>query len=64
MLFNSIRIVGVTVGSVRSFVELCGLISQEKNQPNVSHVLATDIDEAVRILGSGEHVGKIALTIP
>jgi NADPH:quinone reductase-like Zn-dependent oxidoreductase len=65
VLFNSIRIVGVTVGSVRSFVELCELISREMIHPNVSHVLEwTDIDEAVRVLRAGEHIGKIALTIP
>ena len=65
VLFNSIRIIGVTVGSVRSFVELCELISREQIRPHVSHVLEwTHVTEAARILGAGEHVGKIALTIP
>jgi NADPH:quinone reductase-like Zn-dependent oxidoreductase len=65
VLFNSIRIIGVTVGSVRSFIELCELISREQIKPNVSHVLEwTDLAEATRILGAGEHIGKIALTIP
>jgi len=44
---------------------LRGLISRERIRPNISHVLEwTDIDEAVRILGAGEHIGKIALAIP
>lgn len=65
VLFNSIRIIGVTVGSVRSFVELCELLSRKQIKPHVSHVLPwTDLAEAARILSAGEHVGKIALTIP
>ena len=65
VLINNIRIIGVTVGSVRSFVELCELISRKQIKPNVSHVLEwTDLAEATRILAAGEHVGKIALNIP
>lgn len=65
VLFNSIRIIGVTVGSVRTFGELCEFISHAEIKPNVSHVFEwTDLTEAVRVLAAGEHVGKIALTIP
>jgi NADPH:quinone reductase-like Zn-dependent oxidoreductase len=64
VLFNSIRVIGVTVGSVRSLVELCDMISRAAIRPNVSHVFEwTDLAEAVRVLGAGEHIGKIALTI-
>jgi NADPH:quinone reductase-like Zn-dependent oxidoreductase len=59
VLFNSIRIIGVTVGSVRSFVELCELISQALIRPHVSYVFEwTDLTEAVRVLAAGEHVGN------
>jgi hypothetical protein len=40
-------------------------MSRKQIKPNVSHVLKwTDLAEAARILGAGEHVGEIALTIP
>lgn len=65
VLFNSIRVIGVTVGSVRSFVELCELISRETIRPHISHLFEwTELTEAARVLGAGEHVGKIALSIP
>lgn len=65
VLTKSIRIIGVTVGSVRSFVELCELISREAIRPHISHVLEwTELSEAARVLAAGEHIGKIALVIP
>jgi NADPH:quinone reductase-like Zn-dependent oxidoreductase len=64
VLFKSIRVIGVTVGSVRSFVDLCEMVSRTGIRPNVSHVFDwTELTEAVRVLGAGEHIGKIALTI-
>jgi D-arabinose 1-dehydrogenase-like Zn-dependent alcohol dehydrogenase len=65
VLFNSIRVIGVTVGSVRSFVERCELICRDTIRPHISHLLEwTDLTEAARVLGAGEHVGKLVLTIP
>lgn len=65
MLSQSIRIIGVTVGSVRSFVELCDLVSREAIRPHISYVLEwTELTEAARVLAAGEHVGKMALAIP
>jgi NADPH:quinone reductase-like Zn-dependent oxidoreductase len=65
VMLNNIRIIGITVGSVLSFVELCELITEAAIKPHISHVFDwTDLTEAVRVLQAGEHVGKIALSIP
>jgi NADPH:quinone reductase-like Zn-dependent oxidoreductase len=65
VMLNNIRIIGITVGSVLSFVELCELITQNDITPHISHVFEwTDLGEAVRVQKAGEHIGKIALTIP
>jgi NADPH:quinone reductase-like Zn-dependent oxidoreductase len=50
---------------VRSFIELCEMISRTGIRPNVSHMFEwTELTEAVRVLSAGEHIGKIALAIP
>jgi NADPH:quinone reductase-like Zn-dependent oxidoreductase len=65
VMLNNIRVIGITVGSVRSFVELCELMTRDEIRPHISHEFDwTDIGEAVRVLQAGEHVGKIALRIP
>ncbi|MCX2928887.1 NAD(P)-dependent alcohol dehydrogenase [Mycobacterium sp. CVI_P3] len=65
VMLNNIRIIGITVGSVLSFVELCDVITEGSIRPHISHVFDwTDLTEAVRVLQAGEHVGKIALSIP
>lgn len=64
VMLNNIRIIGITVGSVRSFVQLCELIAKSGIKPHISHVFDwTDVGEAVRVLQAGEHIGKIALRI-
>ncbi len=64
VMLNNIRIIGITVGSVLSFVELCDLITEQAIKPHISHVFDwTDLTEAVRVLQAGEHVGKIVLRI-
>lgn len=64
VMLNNIRIIGITVGSVLSFVELCELITTAAIKPHISHVFDwTEVTEAVRVLQAGEHVGKIALRI-
>lgn len=64
VMLNNIRIIGITVGSVLSFVELCELITQAGIKPHISHVFDwSELTEAVRVLQAGEHVGKIALRI-
>jgi len=64
VMLNNIRVIGITVGSVLSFVELCELIVRDEIRPHISHEFDwTDLGEAVRVLQAGEHVGKIALRI-
>jgi len=64
VMLNNIRIIGITVGSVRSFAQLCELITTAGIKPHISHVFDwTDVGEAVRVLQAGEHIGKIALRI-
>ncbi|MEZ0356986.1 NAD(P)-dependent alcohol dehydrogenase [Mycobacterium sp. SA01] len=64
LMLNNIRVIGITVGSVLSFVELCELITTAGIKPHISHVFDwTEVGDAVRVLQAGEHVGKIALKI-
>jgi NADPH:quinone reductase-like Zn-dependent oxidoreductase len=65
VMLNNLRIVGITVGSVRAHRELCELISSAGIKPHISHVFDWEkLGEAVAVMRAGEHVGKIALTIP
>lgn len=64
VMLNNIRVIGITVGSVHSFVELCELFTRNEIHPHISHVLDwTEIDKAVQLMKTGGHVGKIALRI-
>jgi NADPH:quinone reductase-like Zn-dependent oxidoreductase len=65
VMLNNLRIIGITVGSVRGFTEVCELIATSQIKPHISHVFGwDDLGEAVRVLRAGEHIGKIAITIP
>ena len=65
VMLNNLRIVGITVGSVRAQRALCDLISATGIRPHISHVFDWDkLDEALAVMRAGEHVGKIAITIP
>jgi len=65
VLINNLRIIGLTVGSVRAHRELCELISEAGVKPHISHVFDWErIEEALGVMRAAEHVGKIALTIP
>jgi NADPH:quinone reductase-like Zn-dependent oxidoreductase len=65
VMLNNLRIVGITVGSVRAHRELCELVSSAGIKPHISHVFDWEkLGEAVAVMRAGEHVGKIALTIP
>jgi NADPH:quinone reductase-like Zn-dependent oxidoreductase len=64
MLKNQ-RVIGITVGSVRAHRELCDLISKTAIKPHISHVFDWEnLAEAVGVMRAGDHIGKIALTIP
>jgi NADPH:quinone reductase-like Zn-dependent oxidoreductase len=65
VMLNNLRVIGITVGSVRAQRELCALISREGIKPHISHVFDwEELEEALRVMRAGEHVGKIAITIP
>jgi len=65
VMLNNLRIIGLTVGSVRAHREVCGLISEAGIKPHISHVFDWErIEEALGVMRAAEHVGKIALTIP
>jgi NADPH:quinone reductase-like Zn-dependent oxidoreductase len=65
VMLNNLRVIGITVGSVRAHRELCELISKARIKPHISHVFDWEkLDEAVAVMRAGGHVGKIALTIP
>jgi NADPH:quinone reductase-like Zn-dependent oxidoreductase len=65
VMLNNLRIIGITVGSVRAHRELCELISSAGIKPHISHVFDWErLEAALGVMRAGEHVGKIALTIP
>jgi NADPH:quinone reductase-like Zn-dependent oxidoreductase len=65
VMLNNLRVIGITVGSVRAHREMCEVVSKAGIKPQISHVFDWEqLDEAVRVMRAGEHVGKIALTIP
>ena len=65
VMLNNLRVIGITVGSVRAHTELCELMSKAAVTPHISHVFDWDrLEEALGVMRAGEHVGKIALTIP
>ena len=65
VMLNNLRVIGITVGSVRAHREVCEVISTARIKPHISHVFDWQgLDEALRVMRAGEHVGKIAITIP
>jgi NADPH:quinone reductase-like Zn-dependent oxidoreductase len=65
IMLNNLRIVGITVGSVRAHRALCEVIAKRGIKPHISHVFDWEkLDEALAVMRAGEHVGKIAITIP
>ncbi|MGA8250212.1 MAG: zinc-dependent alcohol dehydrogenase family protein [Mycobacterium sp.] len=65
VMLNNLRVIGITVGSVRAHAELCELMSKAGIKPHISHVFDWEkLEDALRVTRAGEHVGKIALTIP
>jgi NADPH:quinone reductase-like Zn-dependent oxidoreductase len=65
LMLNNLRVIGITVGSVRAHREACELISRAAIKPHISHVFDwEELEQALQVMRAGEHVGKIALTIP
>jgi NADPH:quinone reductase-like Zn-dependent oxidoreductase len=65
VMLNNLRVIGITVGSVRAHREVCTLISEVGIRPHISHAFDwEEVEQALRVMRAGEHVGKIAITIP
>jgi NADPH:quinone reductase-like Zn-dependent oxidoreductase len=65
ILMNNLRIIAVTVGSVRTHRELSEFIAETGIKPHIGHVFDWEnLDKAVDMMRAGEHVGKIVLAIP
>ncbi|MCV7166699.1 zinc-dependent alcohol dehydrogenase family protein [Mycobacterium stomatepiae] len=65
VMLNNLRVIGITVGSVRAHREMCEVVSRAGIKPHISHVFDWEqLDEALRVMRANEHVGKIALTMP
>lgn len=59
------HLVGITVGSVQAHRDLAAAVGAAGIRPHISHRLGWDeVPEAMRVMQAGEHVGKIAVTIP
>ncbi len=64
VMLNNLRVIGITVGSVRAHRELCDVITNAGIRPHISHVFDWEkLDESLGVMRAGQHVGKIALTI-
>jgi NADPH:quinone reductase-like Zn-dependent oxidoreductase len=65
LMLNNLRVIGITVGSVRAHHEACELIASAGIKPHISHVFDWEkLGEALQVMRAGEHIGKIGLTIP
>jgi D-arabinose 1-dehydrogenase-like Zn-dependent alcohol dehydrogenase len=65
VMLNNLRVIGITVGSVLAHREVCEVISRAAIKPHISHVFDWErLEDAVQVMRAGDHIGKIALTIP
>jgi len=62
---RNVRLQGVTVGSVADLDALCRAVEATGVRPEISHVLDwTEVAEGARVMGAGEHLGKVVLRLP
>ena len=65
VMTRQIRLQGISVGSVAALRDLCSASAGAGIRPHISHTFDwTELAEAQRIQQAGEHIGKIAITIP
>ena len=65
VMTRNIRLVGVTTGSVADLHALCRAVEATELHPAVSHILDWDeVPEGVRVMGAGEHLGKVVVRVP
>lgn len=61
---GNVHLVGITVGSVTDHRDLCRAVAAHGIHPPISHTLSWhDVAEAMRVMQSHEHVGKIVLEV-
>jgi NADPH:quinone reductase-like Zn-dependent oxidoreductase len=64
-MMNNIHLSGITVGSVRAHADLCAAMERADIHPHISHRLSWDeMKEAMNIMQTAQHVGKIVIDIP
>jgi NADPH:quinone reductase-like Zn-dependent oxidoreductase len=62
---QNIHLVGITVGSVQAHRDLAAAVGAHGIRPHISHRLGWDeLAEAMRVMQAGEHIGKIAVSVP
>ena len=65
VMTRNIRLVGVTTGSVADLDALCRAVEVNDVHPSISLVVVWDeVPEGARIMGAGEHVGKVVVRVP
>ena len=65
VMTRNIRLVGVTTGSVADLDGWCRAVETNGIHPAISHVLEwEDVAEGARIMGAGEHLGKVVVRVP
>jgi NADPH:quinone reductase-like Zn-dependent oxidoreductase len=63
LMMKRVTIAGIMVGPRRQFEDLLRFLEQHRIRPVIDRALAFEqLPEALRLLESGEHVGKIVLT--
>ena len=61
---NSLRMIGVTVGSRAQFTKMLSAIERHKIKPVVDHIFPlTELGKALAWLKNGKHVGKVCVEI-
>ena len=62
---RNVRLQGVTVGSVADLDDLCRAVEATGLRPRISHLLDwTEVAEGARLMGAGEHLGKVVVRVP
>lgn len=65
VMTRQIRVRGITVGSVAAHRDLCAAVAAHELRPQISHTFDwSELGEAQRVQQAGEHLGKIAVTVP
>ncbi len=65
VLWENLRLIGITVGSVQAHRDLAAVFTEHAIHPHISHTVSWDrLAEAGALMTRGAHTGKIAVEIP